>query len=318
MNDKTDDIMAQPEDASEAARAWVLRLSRSTVGESDWTDFNLWVDASEENAKAYDQAINLWSEYQAFAKAPRLAKVKVETTAWRRYLIPGLGLAAAALLVMPVSKAMSPPEVFTTAKGETRTVWLEDGTRIDLNSASTLKVKLGWRSRKVEMGDAEAVFDVAKDSRRPFVISGGDEQIRVVGTKFNVRRRDGIQSVTVERGRVEVSDRDGAKVVALTPGQRLDHVEGRLGAQVRAFDPAIATSWRSGRLIYRDEPLSIVAADLSRLPGPAVRTADGSTAQLRFSGVISARNSDDAAKVLSMLTPVTVQETPQGLILRRN
>jgi transmembrane sensor len=318
MNDKTDDTNAQPEEALEAARAWVMRLSRSTVGETDWTDFNAWLDASEGNGKAYDQAINLWSEYQAFANAPRLSKPKGETRIWRRYLIPGLGIAAAVLLALPVTEAMTPPQVFKTEKGETRTVWLEDGTRIDLNTASTVKVKLGWRTRQVEMADAEAVFDVAKDRRRPFVIAAGDEQIRVVGTKFNVRRRDGAQSVTVERGRVEVSARDGTQKVALTPGQRLDHIEGKSGALVRAFDPAIAMSWRSGRLIYRDEPLSIVTADLSRLPGPAVRAADLATAKLRFSGVISARNSDEAAKVLVMLTPVTLKETPQGLVLRQN
>ena len=318
MSDKTDNTIAQPEEALEAARAWIMRLSRSTVGETDWIDFNVWLEASDENADAYDRAINLWSEYQAFANAPRPSKSKSETKSWRRYLIPGFGVAAAILLALPVSEAMTPPQVFKTERGETRTVWLDDGTRIDLNSASTLKVKLGWRTRKVEMADAEAIFDVAKDSSRPFVISAGDEKIRVVGTKFNVRRRDGAQSVTVERGRVEVSGLDGSKMVALTPGQRLDHSEGKSGVGVRAFDPAVAMSWRSGRLIYRDEPLSIVAADLSRLPGHAVRAADTETAKLRFSGVISARNSDEAAKVLTMLTPVTLQETPQGLVLRRN
>ena len=89
-------------------------------------------------------------------------------------------------------------------------------------------------------------------------------------------------------------------------------------AQVRAFDPEVAMSWRSGRLIYRNEPLSNVAADLTRLSGPSVRLADARTGDLTFSGVISAKDSQSGARVLGLLAPITVQETPSGLLLRRN
>ena len=306
MTEKTQ-VGAVPEGADlDAALAWVMRLSRSTVGEDDWTGFNAWLDESESHGHAYDQAINLWSAYQALASAPKASK-PVRT--WRPYLLPASGAAIAAMLAI-----LS----LTTGKGETRTVELADGTHIDLNSASSLKVRLGWRTRRVEMSDAEAVFDVAKDARRPFIITAGDEKIRVVGTRFDVRHRDGFQSVTVERGRVEVTSSDSKARFALVPGQRLDHQQGNDGAIVRAFDPGIAMSWRSGRLIYRNEPLGHVAADLTRLAGPPVRLADARTGDLVFSGVISAKDSRQGAKILGMLSPLSVEETPAGILLRRN
>ena len=315
MTDQTNDMTVPGSAIQEAALSWVLRLSRSTVGERDWIEFNAWLDAAETHRQAYDQAINLWSDYQAVASAPKVSR---PARTWRRALGPGIAVAASVLVVLAATDAFAPTQVLTTQKGETRSFRLQDGTRIDLNASSSLKVKLGWRTRQVAMSDAEAVFDVAKDSRRPFVITAGDEKIRVVGTRFNVRRRDGVQSVTVERGRVEVASADHKTKVALIPGQRLDHHEGMGPAQVRAFDPEVAMSWRSGRLIYRNEPLSNVAADLTRLSGPSVRLADARTGDLTFSGVISAKDSQSGARVLGLLAPITVQETPSGLLLRRN
>ncbi len=315
MTDQTNDMTVPGSATQEAALSWVLRLSRSTVGERDWIEFNAWLDAAEAHRQAYDQAINLWSDYQAVASAPKVSR---PARTWRRALGPGIAVAASVLVVLAATDAFAPTQVLTTQKGETRSFRLQDGTRIDLNASSSLKVKLGWRTRQVAMSDAEAVFDVAKDSRRPFVITAGDEKIRVVGTRFNVRRRDGVQSVTVERGRVEVASADHKTRVALIPGQRLDHHEGMGTAQVRAFDPEVAMSWRSGRLIYRNEPLSNVAADLTRLSGPTVRLADARTGDLTFSGVISAKDSQSGARVLGLLAPITVQETPSGLLLRRN
>ncbi len=315
MTDQTNDMTVPGSAIQEAALSWVLRLSRSTVGERDWIEFNAWLDAAEARRQAYDQAINLWSDYQAVASAPKVSR---PARTWRRALGPGIAVAASVLVVLAATDAFAPTQVLTTQKGETRSFRLQDGTRIDLNASSSLKVKLGWRTRQVAMSDAEAVFDVAKDSRRPFVITAGDEKIRVVGTRFNVRRRDGVQSVTVERGRVEVASADHKTRVALIPGQRLDHHEGMGTAQVRAFDPEVAMSWRSGRLIYRNEPLSNVAADLTRLSGPTVRLADARTGDLTFSGVISAKDSQSGARVLGLLAPITVQETPSGLLLRRN
>lgn len=292
-----------------------MRLGRSTVGEKDWAEFNAWLDESDAHGRVYDEVINLWSAYQALAHAPR---VHANKTPRRRVWMAAAAAVVALLAMLPLSGLLDQGQVYRTAQGETRTIRLADGTRIDLNSGSTLKVRLGRQTRQVEMADAEAVFDVAKDPNRPFVISAGDEKIRVVGTRFNVRRRDGVQSVTVERGRVEVSTSAAGGPIALTPGQRLDHQEGKVGAIVRSFDPGVAMSWRTGRLVYRDEPLSHVAADLTRLAGPPVRLADSRTGDIAFSGVIAAKDSVQGAKILGKLSSVTVEETQEGILLRRN
>jgi transmembrane sensor len=307
----------------DAAADWVVRLGLPTTGEADWLAFDAWLDASTAHSQAYDQAIGLWSELQA--SAPQLhAALEDAPPAARpapnhRWTIAG-GLAAAALAVavVPWADITAPTTVYQTANGERRVVTLSDGTRIDLNAGSRLTVRLKSRSRQVTMDDAEAVFDVAKDAKRPFLISAGDRTIRVVGTQFNVRRRDGVQSVTVRRGVVEVSPTGDApgKLYRLTVGQRLDHVEGASASALSATVPDEAMSWRTGRLIYRGEPLSNVVADLNRYVSKPVRIADGRVAQLPFSGVLVTDDGLAAVRTLTLLAPVTSTSTSDGILLR--
>lgn len=306
----------------DAAADWVVRLNRSTTGEADWLAFDAWLDASDAHARAYDQAMDLWSEMQA--SAPRILVALHDLPAAspapnRRWMIAG-GLAAAALAVAvaPWADIMAPTTVYQTANGQRRVVTLQDGTRIDLNAGSRLTVRLKAGSRQVTMDDAEAVFDVAKDARRPFLISAGDRTIRVVGTQFNVRHRDGVQSVTVRRGVVEVSPVGGApgRLYRLTVGQRLDHVEGAGASALSATVPDDAMSWRTGRLIYRDEPLANVVADLNRYTSKPVRIADGRTSQLLFSGVLVTDDGLAAVRTLTLLAPVTSTSTADGILLR--
>ena len=98
-------------------------------------------------------------------------------------------------------------------------------------------------SARVSMPEGEAVFDVAADHSRPFLIAAGDRTVRVVGTRFDVRRRAGQLSVTVDRGVVEVRPNEVStgRAFRLHPGQRLDHAQGAAEARVRAVEPSIST-----------------------------------------------------------------------------
>lgn len=306
--------------ARDAAATWLVRLARPTAGEADWLAFDAWLEESDLHRDAYDVAVGLWSEFEA--AAPNLAAM-LETPraprAWSRWGIAAGAVAAAlAVAIIPWSELTARTVVYQTGKGERRVITLEDGTRIDLNAGSRLTVRLGAKDRRVTMYDAEAVFDVSKDPRRPFLIHVGDRTVRVVGTQFNVRRRDGVESVTVRRGVVEVSPAAGkaGRSYRLTIGQRLDHREGATGSTIRAAEPDEAMSWRSGRLIYREEPLANVAADLSQYTSTPVRIADARTAKLSFSGVLLTDNGADAVRTLTLLAPVTSTVTPDGILLR--
>src|SRR5204862_4014535 len=129
-------------------------------------------------------------------------------------------------------------------------------------------------ARRVRMADAEAVFDVTHDARRPFLVAVGDRQVRVVGTQFNLRHRDGRVALTVSRGTVEVrpAGAPDAQATRVTVGQQLTHADGERAETLAAAEPDAAFAWTNGQLIYRDRPLSEVAGDLTRRFGVPVRT----------------------------------------------
>jgi transmembrane sensor len=241
--------------------------------------------------------------------------------AMRQRVWLGAGGAIAAALVVAVGVGLAPKgvptEIYQTAPGQTRVVTLADGTRIQLNSASRITVRFDRDARRVEMADAEAVFDVTHDAKRPFLISAGDRQVRVVGTQFNLRRRDGLVDLTVSRGTVEVrpSDRLDAQPTRVTVGQELTHAEGQEAQVLKVSDPDASFAWTNGQLIYREEPLSNVAADLTRRFGVPVRAADARTASLKFSGVLVTDNEADVLRRLAAYAPVRVERTATEIVL---
>jgi transmembrane sensor len=235
----------------------------------------------------------------------------------------GAGAAIAAGLVVAVGVGLQSPGVaaqtYVAPAGQTRDIALVDGTHIRLNAASKITVRFERDARRVEMADAEAVFDVTHDARRPFLIGVGDRQVRVVGTEFNLRNRQGMVDLTVRRGTVEVRPADALESAPtrVTVGQELIHTIGQAAQVLKVSDPDATFAWTNGQLIYRDQPLSDVAADLSRRFGTPVRTADAQTAALRFSGVLVTDNEADVLRRLTAYAPVRVERTSTEIILHR-
>lgn len=301
-----------------AAADWLARLDRPDVGEADWIAFDAWLEAAPEHKLAYDEVLALWSDVEAAAPSLDQALTPPRAPASRRWVLAG-GLAAAGLVaaITPWSDFTAPTVTYQTARGERQSVTLSDGTRIDLNAGSRLTVRLTGRERRVAIDGGQAIFDVAKDPRRPFLIEAGDRTVRVVGTQFDVRYRDGRQSVTVARGVVEVRPTAGAgKAYRLTVGQRLDHMAGAPDAEVTAGSPQAVFAWRSGKLVYRDEPLANVVADLNQYADRPIRLADARTGRLPFSGVLVTADGADMVQTLTLVAPVTSTTTPEGLLLR--
>ncbi|MGR4864042.1 FecR family protein [Caulobacter sp. LARHSG274] len=316
----------------EIAIDWLVRLQGDAVTESDWREFDAWLTASPANADAYDAALAFdqrldldarMAERQAAPDKPLATVVPLRRPSRRTWIWSAGGaiaatLVAGAILLNGADLFGGRETTYATGVGERKIVSLEDGTRIELNAASRLSVRFERNVRRVRLDDAQAFFDVAKDPRRPFLIEAGDTQVRVVGTQFDVRRRDGLVAVGVQRGLVEV--RAGAPDAAplrLKPGQGVAHREGQ--AEDTRVAPVAAdevAGWRQGRLIYRDQPLSQIVGDLNRLFQRPVKLADARTANLRLSGVLIVDDQDAMVDRLSHLLPVRTTKTKDAIVIR--
>jgi transmembrane sensor len=94
--------------------------------------------------------------------------------------------------------------LYATDVGERRSITLDDGSTVDLNARSQLRVEFSKTERRVELLGGQALFQVTKDKARPFIVKSGEATVRAVGTQFDVYRRDSGTTVTVLEGRVAV------------------------------------------------------------------------------------------------------------------
>jgi transmembrane sensor len=198
-------------------------------------------------------------------------------------LLVGLG----ALALWNHSRALD----YETGIGEQRTLRLSDGSRVELNSRSRILVRFSDKQRAIELVSGQALFEVAKDPQRAFLVSSDAVRVRALGTRFDVnQRRDGTV-VTVVEGRVAVADHaresfaeppppatgsdpaGSAKLagseVLLSAGQQVTVQRAaadspRAVLSAKSANPAAVTAWLRGELVFHSEPLSSVVDEFNR------------------------------------------------------
>ena len=289
------------------AADWVARLSGSP-GESDWLAFEAWLAASASHRVAYDRAMAFWLSVDPQAEPLAVA---LEDLADRRtrpataWWAAGVSAAAAVAVTFAVQHPARAPEVvYSTGNGEQRSLVLQDGTHVTMNSRSKISVRLERGLRTVTLAQGEVALEVVHDAARPFEVHAGDQILRDLGTEFDVVRANGQIDVTVRQGLVDVRPVDGRQSVSLRPGSRLEHREGATQSMIIPVSADDAFSWRTGRLVYRDRPLSEIAADLNRYGEDQVRP-EGAVANLHFSGVLAIGDQATMVRRLTALLPLS-------------
>lgn len=305
---------APTERAREEAAAWFTRLKKRDVPAADMRAFQLW-RRTPGNKEAYDEVDALWRRSETLKSDPDIAAILAKTLAKPAAPKPrlpqgrlGYALALIVILVLGAGGyAVLGPKTYATGVGEQRTVQLADGSTLILDTDSKVTVSLGRHRRDLRLQRGQALFDVAHDATRPFVVTAGDTSVTALGTRFDVRR-DGVgATVTLVRGAVEVREGNGAgpaKVWRLAPGQR---VATRAPASVpQPVDVDTATSWTTGRLIFRSVPLRDAVAEFNRYERRPIEVADGPVGDELITGVFAAGDAETFVGALADLHDLTV------------
>lgn len=205
---------------------------------------------------------------------------------------------------------------YVTPVGGRASVPMLDGSKITLNTNSQLRVALTATERRVNLHQGEAFFEVEKDPQRPFVVEVGNKRVVAIGTKFSVRRDGDDVEVVVTEGKVRVEDRAVLKhgggveaaasaPVLLTPGAIARASEGGVLVQRKSVHDAEAhLSWRVGVLMFRDQSLAGVAAELNRYNVRQIVIADPEAGALKVEGNFTATNLDAFVRLIESGFPV--------------
>ncbi len=304
-----------PEVVSAEAAAWVVRLQGEGRTAATEAAFKVWAQTPA-HAAAFSRATEIWELVPGAAgRTPQRAR-EPRTVARLAALA-----AVVAVLLAGGRLALGWRPTYATTIGEQRVVVLSDGSRVALNTDSRLIVDYSGPVRRVRLERGEALFDVAKNARRPFIVQAGDEAVRAIGTSFSVRRQGDRVSVTLVRGRVEVSQKAEAQarpvpVAVLEPGQRLT-VTRKDGIQLDRPRIETAIAWRQGKIIFEDTALADAVAEVNRYGAAQVIVGDPALAGLRVSGVFQTQQPAEFAEAIAALHHLRIERTDDALVLKR-
>lgn len=220
------------------ASAWFVEFSEGDVSLEQRQEFSQWLRASPEHVRAYLKIAATFEDLGALEKSrtvtaealvrqaladgnvvtldDRLARPAARgSSGSATKLRPRLFAAAATLAAVAIAAGawqLTQRGVYSTGIGEQRLVNLADGSTIELNADSRIRVYLRDRERDVELLEGQALFHVAKDPGRPFIVRSDSTSVRAVGTQFDVNRETSDTVVTVLEGRVAIVRTDGLAV----------------------------------------------------------------------------------------------------------
>lgn len=299
---------------SDEAIERLVRLHSGGAGAAERMDFLRWRGLSVEHERAAREAEALWGALPETRHAEDYRRRVRRPRRW-------LALAAAACVAaIAITIALPEPLAglysdYATRTGERRMLELADGSRVWLNSDSALSVDFSPQQRRLRLHSGEALFEVAKDAARPFIVEARGGEVRAVGTRFDVDSRGPQVRVDVTEGVVQVNSA-GSEPVRLSAGERLSYREAAAPEPVQPLDLSSASAWQRGKLIFNQRPLGEVLDELERyVPGRIVLT-DNALRQHKVSGVFDLKDPDALLKTLERLQPVKVTHMPWLVLIR--
>ncbi|MGU3495732.1 FecR family protein [Xanthobacteraceae bacterium A53D] len=288
--------------ALDAAADWYVRRDAGPLDPTEEAQFQAWL-SEPENRAAFEEIAGTWADLGLIprpstlpmaanddARAPAIHAPARRAPSLRRW---AYGAIAATAAVLVVGSALDLPMMLEadamTATGEIRTLALADGSSVELNTASALAIDYSASERRIRLLRGEAVFTVAKDAARPFVVEAASGNAVARGTVFAVSKDGEQATVTVLESRVGVSYPEAARPVELSAGEAVGYSPRGVGT-VRVVDADTETAWRRGKLVFVDRPLGEVIAELNRYYAGRIQIVDGSISSEPVSGVFDIRD----------------------------
>ena len=228
---------------------------------------------------------------------------------WSR-AVAWAGVAAALALGSFVGwRALQPPREihFTTTVAGYERARLDDGSTLELNAASAVRVQFSATERRVQLESGEAHFAVAHDTARPFIVSAGGIAVRAVGTAFNVRYATGGDiEVTVTEGKVRIGQSGPESSAAesaplVSAGQRIVLPHHAPLPAVEQVDPAAlraALAWQSRLADFAEAPLADVIARFNARSRIQLLIADETLAARRIGGTFALDEAEAFVRLL--------------------
>jgi len=303
----------------EQAAEWFARVLDAPRDAELQARLHTWLAVDPRHRDEFEQLASLWRAADFIPRQRLEALCQPESVHQlpRRRLVRQALAAGVAVVALGVAwsgwqyQRLNHQGQLQTAFAERRQVELPDGSQLTLNGGTQLQVDFSAGRRHIQLNAGEAMFIVAHDSSRPFVVDTAQGSVTVTGTRFDVRLDPAATRVAVEQGSVRVQGKDASQA-QLTAG-----LGAHIDAQGKVTPPfavnaAALTAWRQGKLVFDNATLAEVVAEVSRYRTEPLRVAPGKVAQLRLSSTFSSDDTDALLRALPSILPVAIKAHEDG------
>ncbi len=355
MTDKLPIIPLRKEEEKPLQAAdWLAKLDRGNLTKAERAAFTVWINSDPKNKDEINDLSSMWYELNdslsmlasvspvhsekdnlVFLNSVQRLFAYVFSNA--RYALVMVGLLGL-VTVLGYAALMQPSETgyYSTEIGEQREITLSDGSKVTLNTNTIIEQKYSGKERVLRLVSGEAIFDVAHNETRPFLVYASDGMIRAVGTKFSVRMQPNSVSVVVTEGAVELKERKDTsrtkqssalaqvsmelkqqKAVLVTKGQlaEINRETGMFKQETSDRDIEERLSWQHGQLVFYNRQLQSVIDDIARYTLVDIQVRDEALKSRNITGILQIGDVDLMLEGLEAALNIKADKVSPGLII---
>ncbi|AQS40110.1 FecR family protein [Shewanella psychrophila] len=312
------------EDIQDQASRWVSRIDRG-LSEAEIEALSKWISESNAHREALFYMASYWDDLSVLNELSMLFPLKKSVSngkaKWQYlavaasflllFLFGGRWVLNTQFIQWESGDKQEYVQKFVTSIGKQTTFSLPDGSTVQLNTNSAIKVNYSSSYRQLTLIRGEAKFDVAKDRSRPFTVTVGEQSFTALGTIFNVQKNNDLDmELVVSHGRVLVTIA-GQSIEKITESIKDTSKQALAGLLVSTGEKVVIIentckeveklpleqlqrdlAWQQGMLIFEGEPLSTALTEVSRYSSIKFDIVDPALSELKVAGYFKAGDID--------------------------
>ncbi|WP_339724449.1 FecR domain-containing protein [uncultured Paraglaciecola sp.] len=301
-------------DTEQQSLFWLTKINSGQFSEADLQNFKIWLKASDNNQTAFRKASLLWRTLAyspTLTEQPKLLepkkKVRKKNQIYTWYAVAACLLISVLITLMPELEQPIPYSEtekastleLRTAKDEIKQFTLLDGSNVWLGAGSRLLVMLGTSSRRTQLLIGEAMFDIYPNSQIPFYVQAGDADIKVLGTVFEVQKRNSGILVNVAKGKVRVAAKN--QYQDLEMNESIYFEKNKVLPLPSKIDPQSFALWRSKRFHFVNTQFKDVLLKLNRYYKSIIYIDDPSLSDIPITAAFQLDQLDQLLNSLSSI-----------------
>jgi transmembrane sensor len=309
------------------AAAWIEERESDDWSDVRQTEFDAWISESPAHLVAFLRAEAVWKRADRLRALSKPGSMKPNSIGPSAYKATFLKIAAAFAVVSlagaSVLTLLQGPkaQTYSTTIGGRETLTLDDGSQIELNTNTTVRVAFDEGKRNVWLDKGEAYFNVVHNAARPFVVTLGSRRVTDLGTKFFVRRdRDRIQVALVEgKARFDAAlEPAPSQQTILTPGDIVTATAESVSLKRKTSqDLSNQLGWRRGMLVFDHATLADVANEYNRYNRTKLVIAGNDARHLTISGTLPATDLGAFARLATKFFNLRVEQREGEIVVSR-